>query len=214
MMVVAYSYDNNRRVADIARDDERLRNIKRAQIAQQRKQKEELYMQKLSKNVNVSKQNISKNRSQTDAQQRQKLKKASIKNTLRNRGRKKRITRQIKKHTRIIKKHKRVQWMLLWTASAVGFFGGFFTEFFIGYLFTIPASIYTTVTLWSLFSGVERRQNRAIAIIASAIKLIPILSMFPSQILYIYISKKMSKEKIKISKKKVKKLRRGLRRMP
>ena len=212
-MVAAYLYKDDRSIADIARDDERLRNIKRARIAQQKKQKEELYMQKLSKNVNISKQNISKNRPQTDAQQKQKFKKASIKNVLRNRGRKKRIIRQIKKNTKIINKHERVPWMLLWVASAVSFFGGFFTEFLIGYLFTIPASLYITVKLWSLFNGVERRRNRAVAVIASGIKLIPILSIFPSQVYYIYFSKKMSEEKIKISKKKVKKLQGGLRRI-
>ncbi len=187
-MVAAHLYKDDRSIADIARDDERLRNIKRARIAQQKKQKEELYMQKLSKNVNVSKQNISKNRPQTDAQQKQKLKKASIKNTLRNRGRKKRIIRQIKKNTKIIKKHERVPWMLLWVASAVSFFGGFFTEFLIGYFFTIPASLYITVKLWSLFSGVERRENRTVALIANTVKLIPLLSILPSQIIYVYIS--------------------------
>lgn len=212
-MVAAHLYKDDRSIADISRDDERLRNIKRARIAHQKKQREMEYMKKLSKNVNVSKQNIFKNRPQTDAQQKQKLKKASIKNTLKNRGRKKRIIRQIKKNTRIIKKHKNVSWMLLWVASAVSFFGGFFTEFLIGYVFTIPASLYITVKLWSLFNGVERRRNRAVAVIASAIKLIPILSIFPSQIYYIYFSKKMSEEKIEISKKKVKILQKRLRRM-
>ena len=209
-MAVAQVYHNNRNVADVARDKEYSRNIKRAQATQQRKQKEAAHLQQISQNVSVSRQNMSQSQPKTQAQQKHALKKASIKNTLNNRGKKKRILKQIKKRQKVIDKHKSVHWMLLWTASAMSFFGGFFTEFLIGYLFTIPAAIYIAVKLWGLFSGVEKRENRAVALSANIIKLIPFLSLLPAQIIYVYVSQKRSKHKINENKKKIKRLKKRL----
>jgi len=212
-MAVAQAYHDNRSVADVARDKEYSRNIRRAQAAQQRKQKETTHLQQISQNVSASRQNIFQNQPKTQAQQKHALKKASIKNTSKTKGKKKQILKRIKKYQKIIDKQESVHWMLLWTASAMSFFGGFFTEFLFGYLFTVPAAIYIAIKLWGLFSGVERRENRAVALLANIVKLVPVISLLPAQMIYVYVSQNRSNHKIKESKKKIKALQRILRRM-
>jgi len=74
-MATAQAYYDNRSVVDIAREDERSRNIKRAQAEQQRKQKEEIHMQQIAQGVNTSRQNIPQNQAKTQAQQKHRMRK-------------------------------------------------------------------------------------------------------------------------------------------
>ncbi len=200
---------NNEGMINVARENERSRNIKRVQSVQQRKQYKDEYTQKIAQNINVSRQNI-QIQPDTQAQQRHVFKKqqersAQIKKARKKTNKRKKIL--AKKYQKVIKRYKNTPWVLMYTAAAASFLGGFFTEFLIGYLFTIPASIFIAIYIRRAFSKKERREMSALIITATTIKNIPIISMLPASIFEVYVAQTKAREKMIKSKKKLKKLK-------
>jgi len=203
-------YYDNMGVVNIAREEERLRNIKRAQAIQQRKQKEEVYMQQVSQNVNISRQNILQSQPRTEVQQKHALKSQrkryaqTVKASKKTSKRKKALA---KIYAKDIKRYENTPWMLMYTASGVNVLGGLLTGLFgIGYIFTVPATLFIDVMVWKAFSKKNRVEIRAELVVLTVIKFIPIVGMVPASVRLVYVAKKKAKKNMERSKMKIKKI--------
>jgi len=209
-MATAQAYYDNRSVAEVAREDEYSRNIKRAQATQQKKQKERVHMQQVSQNINTSKQNISQAEPQTDAQKKQALKKQQKNYFQKSRARRKTNAKKkilMKLYAKDIKRYENTPWILMYTAVGVNIFGGLLTALGgIGYLFVIPATLFIDVMIWKAFSKKDRVEISALMVVASVIKFIPIIGMLPASWRLVYVAEKKAREKMEESEKKIKKL--------
>lgn len=209
-MATKQVYYDNMGVVNIAREEERLRNIKRAQAIQQRKQKEEVYMQQVSQNVNISRQNILQSQPRTEVQQKHALKSQrkryaqTVKASKKTSKRKKALA---KIYAKDIKRYKNTPWMLMYTASGVNVLGGLLTGLFgIGYIFTVPATLFIDVMVWKAFSKKNRVEIRAELVVLTVIKFIPIVGMVPASVRLVYVAKKKAKKNMERSKMKIKKI--------
>jgi len=209
-MATAQRYYDNRSVADITREDEYSRNLKDARISSQKKQKEDAHMQQISQNTNVSKQNMPKTEAKTEAQKKQALKTQQKNYFQKARARRKTSTKKkilMKLYTKDIKRYENTPWMLMYTAVGVNIFGGLLTAVGgMGYLFVIPATIFIDVMVWKAFSKKDRVEIRALIVVVSVIKIIPIIGMLPASWRLVYVAEKKAKEKMENSKKKIKEL--------
>lgn len=209
-MATKQVYYDNMGIVNIAREEERLRNIKRAQAMQLRKQKEEVYMQQVSQNVNISRQNILQSQPRTEVQQKHALKSQrkryaqTVKASKKTSKRKKALA---KIYAKDIKRYENTPWMLMYTASGANVLGGLLTELFgIGYIFTVPATLFIDVMVWKAFSKKNRVEIRAELVVLTVIKFIPIVGMVPASVRLVYVAKKKAKKNMERSKMKIKKI--------
>ncbi|MEN8252527.1 MAG: hypothetical protein ABFQ53_03040 [Patescibacteria group bacterium] len=184
-------------------ESERRRNLADTRIQQAtQKEQEQQYMEELAGGIKTSHDATpqmppQKPQPQTEAQKKQELKKAQKKSAKQEKAKKEKSKKGSRKHRRAVRRYENTPWPLLWTAVVMNIFGGLFTwAYGIGYLFTVPATLFIDVMLWNAVTGKERKKIRVMVVVATIVKNIPILGFIPASALLVGLTQKTAKQKV------------------
>jgi cation transport ATPase len=180
-------YDNNKAKNDEINPKEKLHNNRLKQKQQ--------YLQKVTTGVNTSHKSIQK----TDKQTKKELNKRQKTNL-----NKKKKTKNTKKYKKDIARYERTKWTLMYFAVFFNFIGGFLTEFGIGYILTIPATLVIDFGLWNALDGPSRSMIRGLAVAMSVSKLIPFISALPTGLILVLLAHGLAYSKKKKAEAKLK----------
>ncbi|PID51825.1 MAG: hypothetical protein CR972_05105 [Candidatus Moraniibacteriota bacterium] len=195
-------------VAEIAKQEDFLRNLKMAQAAHRKKQSlEQKHLENIGQSIKKSRYNTP---IQTDAQKRQMLKKEQkwrngmIAAQKRNRKKKK----NIKKQQKIIRRYNRVLWILVYTAAFADVLFDMLSIPIFSMILSFCTSFYINFSLWNVGPREERAKRRLNRAFFSVIDLVPIINLVPFSVLIVYKAQTNEKKRVIKAKKIIKKLQR------
>ena len=192
--------------AQLARQESYARNLQDARTSHNKKEKQqhaEGIARGMGSSANVG--NNKKNTPQTDAQKKSILKRAQ-KRYAKKRSIRKKKKILIRHYSKSIKRYDKTPWTLMYAAVAGNLIGGLFTGIGIGYLFIIPCTLFIDVMVWKALNKKDRIEVRALIIVSTGIKFIPIVSMLPASAYLVYLTKKKAQKRKNESIEKIKKL--------
>ena len=192
--------------AEIAKQANFTRELKKAQAANQKKQVlEHQHNENLGRNIKSSRYTAP---IRTDAQKKQALKEQQRWHARmiasRKRGKKK--ASLTKKYAKIITKYNRVSWTLLYTAAYADVFFDVLTIPILSTVLSFCTSLYIIIGLWNVGPKKERTKRRMIRISASIIDLIPIINLIPIAVIIVYKAQESEKKRVHNAKRALKKL--------